>query len=141
MAVAGAFALAAAFCALYALLATVLDDPWAAAVTALTFAAVFGVFALTHKPGGGKRHADGDHSGPLAGAKDAAAHLPAQLAHLPAVVTAMARRHPAAAVGIGAVAALVVLRRPALMLLAASHLLGVRRKRSPWERARDLLPF
>jgi hypothetical protein len=43
-------------------------------------------------------------------------------------------------VGVGAVAALIVLRRPALMLMAATHLLG-RRKKTPWERVRDLLPF
>lgn len=137
MAVAGVFALAAAFCALYGLLEMVVDEPWAAAITALTFAAVFGVFALTHKPPKGKRASQdesGEHHGALAGAAGAASHLPAQL-------MAVARRYPAAALGVGAVAALVVLRRPALMLMAATHLLGGRRKKTPWERARDLLPF
>ncbi|MBW3560001.1 MAG: hypothetical protein KY446_01210 [Proteobacteria bacterium] len=135
MAVAGVFALAAAFCALYGLLEMVVDGPWAAAITALTFAAVFGVFALTHKPPKSKRSSgdDGEHHGALAGAAGAASHLPSQL-------IAIARRYPAAAVGVGAVAALIALRRPALMLMAATHLLG-RRKKTPWERARDLLPF
>ena len=138
MAVAGAFALAAAFCALYGLLSMVVDEPWAAAITALTFAVVFGAFALTHKPPARKRSSHGDdapgeHPNSLSGAAGLAAHLPAQLMEI-------AKRHPAAALGVGAVAALIVLRRPALMLMAATHLLG-RRKKTPWERARDLLPF
>jgi membrane protein implicated in regulation of membrane protease activity len=72
MAVAGVFALAAAFCALYGLLSIVLDEPWAAALSALTFAIVFGAFALTHKPPARKRSSHGDdaqgeHHNPLSG--------------------------------------------------------------------------
>lgn len=139
LAVAGAFALAAAFCALYGLLETVVDGPWAAAITAAVFAAVFAVFALTHKPPAKKhRGHDGgpesEHHNPLANAAGIAQHLPAQL-------MTVARRHPAAAVGVGALAAVILLRRPALMLIAATHLLGGRRKKTPWDRVRDLWPF
>lgn len=138
MAVAGAFALAAVFCALFGLMSLVVDEPWAAAITAATFAAVFAIFALTHKPPAPKRRSHGDdegeHHSPLANMAGLAQHLPAQL-------MAVARRHPAATVSLGALAAFVVLRRPALMLLAATHLLGGRRKKTRLEQLRDLLPF
>ena len=140
LAVAGVFALAAAFCALFGLLTLVMDEPWAAAVTALVFAAVFAAFALTHKPPKAKRHGhDGDggeeHHNPLANVAALAQHLPAQ-------AMAIARRHPAATVSLGDLAAVILLRRPALMLMAATHLLGVRRrKRRPQDRLRELWPF
>jgi cytochrome c biogenesis factor len=138
MAVAGVFALAAAFCALFGLMSLVVDGPWAAAITAATFAAVFAIFALTHKPPPKRRSRDedeGEHHSPLASAAGMAQHLPATF-------MAVARRHPAATVSLGALAALIVLRRPAIALMAATHLLGFgRRPRSRWERARDWLPF
>lgn len=137
LAVAGAFALAAAFCALFGLVSLVVDEPWAAAITAATFAAVFAIFAFTHKPPAKpqKHHDDeGGHHSPLANVAGLAQHLPAQL-------MVIARRHPAATVSLGALAALIVLRRPAIALMAATHLLGFRRPKSRWERARDWLPF
>lgn len=137
LAVAGVFALTAAACALFGLLDLVMDEPWAAAVTMLVFALLFFALAMTQKPA--KKHkdaddAEGEHHNPLADVAGLAAHLPAQL-------MAVARRHPAKTVSIGAFAALILLRRPALMLLAATHLLGGRRKKTRWERARDFLPF
>ena len=137
LAVAGLFGLVAAFCALFGLMSLVMDEPWAAAVTAATFAAVFAIFAFTHKPPPKpQRHDDdGQHHSPLAAVSGLAQHLPGQL-------QAIARRHPAATVTLGALAALIVLRRPAIALMAATHLLGFgRRPKNRWERARDWLPF
>jgi len=138
LAVAGLFGLVAAFCALFGLVSLVVDEPWAAAITAATFAGVFAIFALTHKPPAKKRRSDEDEEG---GHESPVAHLAGMAQHLPAQLQAIARRYPAATVTIGALAALIVLRRPALMLMAATHLLGGRRKKTRWERMRDLLPF
>jgi hypothetical protein len=137
LAVAGVFALVAAFCALFGIMSIVMDEPWAAAVTAATFAAVFAIFAFTHKPPAKPaKHPDDHGSGhsPMAAVSGLAQHLPGQL-------QALAKKHPAATVTLGALAALIVLRRPAIALMAATHLLGFRRPKSRWERARDWLPF
>lgn len=137
LAVAGVFALAAAACALFGLLSLVMDEPWAAALTMLIFAGAAFAVAQTQKPAKKKPASEddeGEHHNPLADVAGIAQHLPAQ-------ALALARRHPAAAVSLGGLIAVILLRRPTLMLLAATHLLGGRRKRSRWDRVRDLLPF
>ena len=138
LAVAGAFALAAAACALFGLLSLVVDEPWAAALTALIFALAFFAVAQTQKPPKkpARKHddPDGEQHNRLADAAGLASHLPAQL-------VALAKKHPSAAIGVGALAAVIVLRRPAIALMAATHLFGLGRPKSRWERARDWLPF
>ena len=139
LAVAGVFALAAAACALFGLLSLVVDEPWAAALTALIFAVLFFVVAQTQKPPkkAARKHDEpdeGEHHNRLAGAAGMASHVPAQL-------LALAKKHPSAAIGVGALAAVIVLRRPAIALMAATHLFGLGRPKSRWDRARDWLPF
>jgi hypothetical protein len=139
LAVAGVFALAAAACALFGLLSLFLDEPWAATLTALIFAIIFFAVAQTQKPpkkaARKQDEAEGGEShNRLADAAGLASHLPAQL-------VALAKKHPSAAIGVGALAAVIMLRRPAIALMAATHLFGLGRPKSRWDRAREWLPF
>ena len=136
LAVAGVFALAAAFCAVFGLLDMVMDGPWAAAVTALIFAVLFFVIAQTRKPKAARHEhaAAGEHHG-LAGL---AGGLPSHLSGLPGQIAALTKGKPMLAYAAGAVAAIILIRKPSLIWLIGSNLLGMRvqkrrdRKRGMW---------
>lgn len=125
LAVAGVFALAAAFCAVFGLLGMVMDEPWAAALTALAFSVLFFVLAQTRRPSkaGRHEHAEGGEHHGLAGL---AGGLPSHLAGLPAQIAALIKGKPLLAYAAGAVAAIILIRKPGLIWLIGSNLLGMR---------------
>lgn len=134
LAVAAVFAALALFAIVYALWREVLEVPWAFAATAGIFAAVAGATALVLRGSAQKhaQHAEHEHHG-LAGLAGGLPHqLSAQLDHL----KTWAKGKPVAAYAAGALATIILVRRPGLLLFAGSQLLGLatrtkRRSRSP----------
>jgi small-conductance mechanosensitive channel len=127
--VAAVFAALALWLVVYAVLAEFLEERWAAAVTAIIFAVVAGIAAAVVR---------GRSARPRRDAPDEEHHAGHSLASLrsqmPAQLMALARRKPALALGAGVVATYLVLRRPGLLALVASNLLGMRVQKRKDER-------
>jgi len=140
MAAAAAVVLVALAFTLHALLSEVMEDQWAAAVTAGVFALVAVIAALMLR--GGSRKGD-DHArsgGSGQGALDSGGHLPGALSGAVAQLQALTKGKPLLLYGAGALAAIVLIRKPGLLWLIGSNLLGMRvqkrrdRKRGMWTR-------
>lgn len=136
LAVAGVFAALALFAAGYGLLRELLEAPWAFAATAGLFAFAAFVAAQVlksrspkHDPG----RAGIEHHG-LAGLAGG------QLGALQGQLAAWTKGRPMLAYGAGALAAVVLIRRPRLLWLIGSNLLGMRvqkrrdKRRGMWTR-------
>ena len=116
LAVAAGCALVAAAYALYALLKDPLEPAGAAAVTSIVMAVVALLIGLLFLRGSKSKHEDAD--------EDHASHSP--LALLQSRGLQLARAQPLIAAGAGLVAAYVLLRRPGLIALLASNLVGMK---------------
>ena len=115
LAVAAGCAIVAACYALYALLKGPLEPSGAAAITAIVMAALALAIGLLFLGGSKKKHAEDD---------DDAGHSP--MALLQSRGLQLVRAQPLIAAGAGLVAAYVLLRRPGLIALLASNLLGMK---------------
>jgi tellurite resistance protein TehA-like permease len=139
-AVAGVFAALALFAVLYGLLRIWIEPPWAFAATAGLFALAAFIAARSLKSRAAKHeaaeHADHEHHG-LAGL---ASGLPGQLGVLQSQVATFTKGRPMLAYGAGALAAIVLIRRPRLIWLIGSNLLGMKvqkrrdKRRGMWTR-------
>ena len=141
MAAAAVIVLIALAFTLHALLSEVMEEHWAAALTAGIFAlvAIIAALMLRGGGGGGKKHADPHaRAESLHPALDFGAGSPVGAAI--AQLQALTKGKPMLLYGAGALAAIVLIRKPGLLWLIGSNLIGMRvqkrrdRKRGMWTR-------